>query len=364
MAWLNPNPVRNRNKVVLVLTAEAISVTSVFFSSLVSAQAQAPETNPFIIFGMRARQGVSEFPSLVTAPSGNGDLKAIPEFPRFTMLRLGASGAGVAVTEQGRTQLAIEFGTRKIPQIMRELREEGMLVEVQRVAKKFGLDPMHILGPILGENTFNGAIDRTMQNSYHRMFRDSDIRTMSARMQQMVAGAEAQRCLAAEISNYWKWRCVVFYSATTTNNTNSDLLYGFYSISNPGGTFGVAQMQPFLLWSLNDVVVSRMGYPAFAITEFEHPLKALYDKREILAYIAANAQVSIDLYKQIAGVDISKNPGLTTTLFNVGDEYQRAHYMKVARTRVDAKALPRVNYMGWYINYHEKLIRAEMARTK
>ncbi len=293
---------------------------------------------------------------------GNGRLLNIPEFPTFTQMRLGLSLNGFALSDKGRTDLAIKLGSEKIPQIMQALDNQGLLQEAVRLAKIFQIDPLDILGPIIGENSFNGFIDRTIQDSYHKMIQQSDIEKMSEKMSQITNNAEAQKCLNSNITNYWKWRCVIFYSANSVNNSNGDLIRGFYSFSGPkSGTFGIGQIQPFLLWSLNDIVASKTKYEKFELNNLDKPMHIIFNNKEMLAYIAANTVVSIQVYKIVAGVDISKNSGLTTTLYNLGDEYKRAYNLKLQKN-YSAGALPQVNYMGWYINTFDQKIRSYLKK--
>ncbi|MEN0106164.1 MAG: DUF1402 family protein, partial [Pseudomonas sp.] len=53
---------------------------------------------------------------------------------------------------------------------------------------------------------------------------------------------------------------------------------------------------------------------------------------------------SIEDYRTIAKVDISKNPGITTTLYNVGGSQQRA------RALAARGGWPEENYFGWFVN--------------
>ena len=43
-----------------------------------------------------------------------------------------------------------------------------------------------------------------------------------------------------------------------------------------------------------------------------------------LHYMAAVIQDAIEAYKSVGKVDISKNPGVTATLYNLGDPWSRA----------------------------------------
>lgn len=327
------------------------------------AQAQ---DNPFLRFNTQTVNGtlsknqtLSPLGQITVAPQGNGVVAEIPDLPTFTKIRMGLSLNGFALSASDRNQIATKLAAEKIPEIMQALDKEGLLEEAVKLSKVFQIDPLHILGPIVGENSFNGFIDRTIQDSYHQMFQKSDIEKMSERMADLANQPETEKCLSADISNYWKWRCVIFYSSSA-NNSNGDLIRGFYSISK-SGSFGLGQIQPFLLWSLNDIVAAKTNYQRFDIRNMEKPMRIIFNNKEMLAYVAANAIMSIQVYKLISGVDISSNPGLTTTLYNVGDEYKRAYMLNQLRVR-QPETMPQVNYMGWYVNTNEAKLRSYLKR--
>ena len=73
-----------------------------------------------------------------------------------------------------------------------------------------------------------------------------------------------------------------------------------------------------------------------------------------LQYMAAIISHDIATYRQIAGFDISHNPGLTATLYNVGDAADRARKLAGENRQRRAKGLaliyPRENYYGWLVN--------------
>ncbi len=112
-----------------------------------------------------------------------------------------------------------------------------------------------------------------------------------------------------------------------------------------------------MLWSLNDIVAEKTSYQRFDIRNMEKPMRIIFNNKEMLAYVAANAVMSVQVYKLISGVDISQNPGLTTTLYNVGDEYKRAYMLNQQRL-TDPGIMPQVNYMGWYVNKYESTLRS------
>jgi hypothetical protein len=73
-----------------------------------------------------------------------------------------------------------------------------------------------------------------------------------------------------------------------------------------------------------------------------------------LQYMAAIIRHDIDTYRDIAGFDISGNPGLTATLYNVGDSDTRAETLaaenRKRRSAGLAPKLPVENYYGWLVN--------------
>jgi len=73
-----------------------------------------------------------------------------------------------------------------------------------------------------------------------------------------------------------------------------------------------------------------------------------------LLYMAAVLRHSIDSYARIAGFDISANPGITATLYNLGNVTVRAAKLRNinAKRKASGKksALPQENYYGWLIN--------------
>jgi hypothetical protein len=82
--------------------------------------------------------------------------------------------------------------------------------------------------------------------------------------------------------------------------------------------------------------------------------KTIMDPDLTLAYVAATLKKSIDAYRDIAGFDISENPGITATLYNVGNPEARAYALKTENERRsaagEAQKMPEENYYGWLVN--------------
>lgn len=70
---------------------------------------------------------------------------------------------------------------------------------------------------------------------------------------------------------------------------------------------------------LSDLVSEKSGIAKLDETDAAGVYKAIMDPDISLAFMAGVLRKAIDDYRTIAGMDISKNPGVTATLFNVGN---------------------------------------------
>ena len=100
---------------------------------------------------------------------------------------------------------------------------------------------------------------------------------------------------------------------------------------------------------LTDMVSRVSGFERLDENDAAGVYKAIMDPDQSLAYMAASIRHSIDAYKSIAGMDISDNPGITSTLYNVGNPDQRAAAL-AARNKGGDVHWPEENYYGWLVN--------------
>jgi hypothetical protein len=112
------------------------------------------------------------------------------------------------------------------------------------------------------------------------------------------------------------------------------------------------------------MVVRVSSLPQLDAERAPEVYKAIMDPDSTLEYVAAVIRTAIDGYRDIAGMDISGNPGITATLYNLGDVRERAKQLKQLNTgnggkgangkaangSNGAKALPQENYYGWLVN--------------
>jgi hypothetical protein len=92
------------------------------------------------------------------------------------------------------------------------------------------------------------------------------------------------------------------------------------------------------------------GLPKLDAEDGSAVYKTIMDPDLTLPYIAATLKQSINSYRQIAGFDISKNPGLTATLYNTGGADARAHALANENAGRSDPQMPQENYYGWLVN--------------
>jgi hypothetical protein len=105
---------------------------------------------------------------------------------------------------------------------------------------------------------------------------------------------------------------------------------------------------------MSDIVSRVSGLPKLNHDDPQQVYRTIMDPDLTLPYVAATIRKSIDAYRDIAGFDISKNPGITATLYNIGNPEARAQALKAEnRKRAAAGQAPRMpqeNYYGWFVN--------------
>ncbi len=151
------------------------------------------------------------------------------------------------------------------------------------------------------------------------------------------------------------WR-TVFQGKTVGGKTfpNDRFTRVFFQPFFAGQTFGLGQMSPVAALSVSDLVHQKGGLPLLDVNRAGSVYRAVMDPDMTLNYMAALISRDIDIYRDVAGFDISGNPGLTATLYNTGDAEARAEDLaaqnRKRRAAGQSPILPRENYYGWLIN--------------
>ncbi|WP_062230201.1 DUF1402 family protein [Aureimonas sp. N4] len=291
--------------------------------------------------------------SVVTVPPGNRNATQ-PAIPSFSYTRTAATGGNFASKYQ------------KIHDLLATNRD--LQNKIRSAAKLYGIDPIHIAGALVGEHTFNvDALDR-IQTYYVKAMSylnsGIDFSYKGESVESFVARPEFNRCQRAKGDEaLWSCREQVFEQSfrgkTVDGRSYPDNRFGavFFQPYYAGQTFGLGQINPMTALAVSDIVHRVSGYPDIEMNRAGEVYAAIMDPDKSLHYMAAVIRSSIDKYREIAGFDISKNPGITATLYNVGDPITRARRLKAENIRRQASGqparMPEENYYGWLVN--EKL---------
>lgn len=263
---------------------------------------------------------------------------------------------------------------QKYAKVLKLLRDDtGLMSDIKTVAKQFKIDPIHMIGAIVGEHTYNvDAMDRAQSYYVKAMsYISSSIKFEfdGESVEKFVTRPEFEKCLDLESSfalwscreNMWnaKFRGKKVGDKKFPNNRFSAVFFQpFYA----GQTFGIGQLNPLTALMMTDKVHEVTGTRKISEADGKEVYATIMDPRKTLPYIAATLASSIDAYKEYAGFDISGNPGVTATLYNTGEAVARAKVLG-AKNKIRKRAgllplPPEENYYGWLINEREDDLRA------
>lgn len=273
-------------------------------------------------------------------------------------------GASMRRTKAGKTTFEGKYG-----KVYKLLASDGKLrAKITRTAAQYGIDPMHIVGAIVGEHTYNvDAYDRLqtyyvkaaayLSNSLAFRYKGEDVTDFVQR-------PEFGDCASAQ-GSYALWTCRDrVWSRTFSGKTVGGRAYPknrfsavFFQPLYAGQTFGLGQLNPLTALQMSDLVARVSGFPKLDASDPNAVYETIMDPDKSLPYVAATLKKSIDAYRSIAGFDISQNPGITATLYNVGNPEARAYTLKqeneTRRAEGREPRFPEENYYGWLVN--EKL---------
>ncbi len=246
------------------------------------------------------------------------------------------------------------------------LKEDRLLQsKIREVAAAYGIDPIHVVGAIVGEHTYNvDAYDR-LQTYYVKAIsylgNELAFRYAGEDVADFVSRPQFARC-ASVGGSYETWNCresvwnSSFRGRTVDGRSYPDDRFSatFFQPFYAGQTFGIGQVNPLTALEMSDLVSQVSGLPELDAREPQRVYQTIMDPDLTLPYVAATVKKAIDAYRTIAGFDISQNPGITATLYNVGDCEARAHALKDENQRRTSEGLeprfPEENYYGWLVN--------------
>lgn len=270
---------------------------------------------------------------------------------------------GVSAKRTKAAQTTFEAKYAKVYQL---LQNDGRLrAKIREVASAYKIDPIHIVGAIVGEHTYNvDAYDR-LQTYYVKAasyFTSSFSFSYNGEsVDQFVSRPEFASC-AEFTDSYRRWSCRESvwdreFRGKSVNGKrfpNDRFSAVFFQPFYAGQTFGIGQINPLTALQMTDMVQRVSGFAPLDHRKPREVYQAIMDPDISLAYIAATLKTSIEAYRRIADFDISKNPGVTATLYNVGNAEARAARLAAENRARRAKGqpikLPEENYYGWLVN--------------
>jgi len=282
---------------------------------------------------------------LVSVPPGNR-LETAPEIPGATIKRLFSTRSTV---------------DRKYKKVIRQLsRNRKLIGEIRRVAALYDIDPIHMIAALVGEHSFNVDAFDSMQVYYIKaasyLELDTSFEYDGEPVSRFVTRPQFAGC-AAKQGSYALWDCReriwnLIFAGRTVDGVRYDSQQfddTFFRPFYAGQTFGLGQISPLAALKANDMVVRLGGLRRLNADRPGEVYFTIMDPGQSLHYMAA-----IDSYRDIAGMDISGNPGITATLYNLGGAERRARALNHdnALNRIAGRPvrLPTENYYGWLVN--------------
>lgn len=244
--------------------------------------------------------------------------------------------------------------------------DRKLMRKIKSAAKTHGIDPIHIIGALVGEHTYNVDAKDRLQSYYVKAMaylgQDLTFKYKKTKLQDLIKQPAFARC--ESISNaYDKWTCreAVWNKSYRGKNfagqrwPNNRFGAVFFQPLYAGQTFGLGQLNPLTALKVNDMVRAKTRRePRLSIKNAPLIYNTIMEPDSTLLYMAAVLRHAIDAYSRIAGFDISNNPGVTATLYNLGNVTVRASNLKKKNARRKAAGqrlvLPTENYYGWLIN--------------
>lgn len=288
--------------------------------------------------------------ALVVDPPGNRNA-AQPPIPSFSAQR----------TREMQTTYAAKY--EKVYHLFQH--DSSLRSKIVKVAAQYGIDPMDMVGAIVGEHTYNVDVYDYLQTYYVKAVSYLGSRFSFAYKGENVLDFVKRPQFAAcrrHADSYDLWTCrdriwekdfrgrVVGGEAFPNNRFSAVFFQPFYS----GQTFGLGQLNPLTALEMTDLVHRISGLPTLSADDPQAVYNAIMDPDLTLPYIAATLKNAIDAYRTIADIDISKNPGIAATLYNIGNPEEHAEALtrenSARRKKGEPPLLPQENYYGWLVN--------------
>ena len=295
---------------------------------------------------------VAALPAAAATPVPPGNRNAQqPEVPAASSIRTNA------------LRSTYEVKYRKVFALLKN--DKALRDKIAANASRYDIDPMHMVGAIVGEHTYNvDAYDR-LQTYYIKAVSYLQSSFSFSHGGETVGAFVKRPQFSAcddKTGSYEQWTCretvwdrefrgkTVDGKAFPNNRFSAVFFQPFYA----GQTFGIGQLNPLTALQMSDIVARTSGLPKLDHDNPQQVYQTIMDPDLTLAYVAATIRKSIDAYRDIAGFDISRNPGITATLYNIGNPEARARALRAENRKRAANGqatrMPQENYYGWFVN--------------
>lgn len=259
-----------------------------------------------------------------------------------------------------------------------------LIGKIVKTAAAYGIDPIHIVGAIVGEHTYNVDVFDNLQGYYVKAIAYLNNSALQfaykgESVADFVKRPQFAACNSAH-DDYELWTCRdgvwrdVFRGKTVDGKSYPADRFErvFFQPFFAGQTFGLGQLSPLAALSVSDLAHKVGGLDELDVERAGVVYRAVMDPDMTLNYMAALIVREIEAYRDIAGIDISGNPGITATLYNTGDAIERASQLAAENRKRRAAGqpllMPKENYYGWLINERlddlEKLLPAGSVAAK
>lgn len=293
-------------------------------------------------------------PVVFSQPAFAQSVRVVPEGNRYR------SQPKIPYSSARRTAAFNSSYDAKFEKVLGVLRRDRRLIgSIKRVASRYGIDPIHIIGAIVGEHTYNYNTLDSAQSYYVKALSYAGLRfdfeLNGVNVEDFVKKPQFDRCQKESIQNNSdrRWSCYEGVwnsrfkgrSVDGARYPNKNFNEAFFQPLFAGQSFGLGQLSPLTVLKMTDMVASQSNFRKLEASDPSAVYKATMDPNISLHYMAAIIKDSINAYKSAGKVDISNNPGITATLYNVGDPWARA-----SKFRRSGQTWPKENYYGWLVN--------------
>lgn len=252
--------------------------------------------------------------------------------------------------------------------LVKMARTPGVIAEMHKAGRLYGIDPLLIFGTMIGEHSYNvGAADmgQDLIASWtsgwtKRFLMNSDDLQILLRSPQVTK--DCQRHLNQSHADYWDCVAAV-WNKSFRNNPNDSVAEDnkgfrtkFFNPIGVGMTYGLGQLDPIRALMVADIVHKTSGFKMISVSDPDGLYSAILDPISGVHYVAANITLYLQAYLQIANFDIRQNVGVVASLYNFGREksYARARYNINVR-RLSARPPqpvepPMESYYGFFVN--------------